>query len=130
MCAGSLPGHHLLCVSDLPGSTQNHVHPITPSICFYHCAFFAHVFPSSIAIMNQEIYAQHWPTWVLVWTSRPSSRFESERLERLDLFNASNGEKLDIPVRVTGGSFPEALRQLRRRGHKMCQRSWHMMTEI
>lgn len=48
-----------MCAGSLPGSTQNQVHPVTPSICFYHCAFFAQVSPSSIAIMNQEIYAQH-----------------------------------------------------------------------
>lgn len=46
------------------------------------------------------------PTWVPDWTTQPSSRFESERLQRIGLFKASNGAKMpELPVRVLWGSF-------------------------
>ncbi|KAJ0114821.1 hypothetical protein J7T55_004563 [Diaporthe amygdali] len=45
------------------------------------------------------------PSWVPDWTTQPSSRFESERLERLDLFKASNGAKMKLPVRVVENSL-------------------------
>lgn len=45
------------------------------------------------------------PSWVPDWTTQPSSRFESERLERIHLFKASNGAKMELPVKVVGGSL-------------------------
>lgn len=45
------------------------------------------------------------PSWVPDWTTQPSSRFESERLERIHLFKASNGAKMELPVKIVGGSL-------------------------
>lgn len=45
------------------------------------------------------------PSWVPDWTTRPSSRHESERLQRIGLFDACNGEKMEVPVRVVDQSF-------------------------
>lgn len=45
------------------------------------------------------------PSWVPDWTTRPSSRYESERLQRMGLFDACNGEKIEVPVRVVDQSF-------------------------
>lgn len=45
------------------------------------------------------------PSWVPDWTTRPSSFFESERLQRISLFDACNGEKMKVPVWVVDQSF-------------------------